>query len=114
MFSSFNRTLSTCSFNRHWLPYIKSCALCNFDYTAVGKLETMQQDLLFIGQMAGTELVKNVSTNPSSGGSTSQLAKEYFSQVDRGDVIKLYQLYKIDFDMFGYSADDYINMAKNI
>ena len=74
----------------------------------------MQQDLLFIGQMAGTELQKNVSTNPSSGGSTSQLATEYFSQVDRGDVIKLYQLYKIDFDMLGYSADDYINMAKNI
>jgi hypothetical protein len=49
----------------------------------------------------------------SSEGSISQLAKEYFSQVDRGDIIKLYQLYKIDFDMFGYFADEYINMAKN-
>ena len=105
-----NRTMAECHFNHHWLPYVTSCSLCTFEYSAVGRLENMQDDLLFIGQMAGVQFKNNVSH--SSSGSTSQLAREYFSQVDEDDVEQLYQLYKIDFEMFGYSPDLYLNFAK--
>jgi hypothetical protein len=104
------RTMAECHFNHHWLPYVTSCSLCTFEYSAVGRLENMQDDLLFIGQMAGVQFKNNVSH--SSSGSTSQLAREYFSQVDEDDVEQLYQLYKIDFEMFGYSPDLYLNFAK--
>jgi hypothetical protein len=76
----------------------------------VGKLENMQEDIHFIGQMAGVEL-ESIVTNPSSG-NTSELAREYFSQLYKDDVEKLYQLYKMDFEMFGYSPDSYLNVAK--
>ena len=106
------RTMANCTFNPHWLPFVTKCSLCSFDYTAVGKLENMQEDIHFIGQMAGVEL-ESISTNPSSGGSTSELAREYFSQLDKDDVEKLYQLYKMDFEMFGYSPDLYFNINED-
>ena len=104
--------MGNCWMDAHWIPYIANCALCNIEYTAVAKLENIQEDLQFIGQMAGIEF-EMIQINPSSGGSTSELAREYFSQLKKDDVKKLYELYKIDFLMFGYSPDVYFNIAKN-
>ena len=78
----------------------------------MGRLETLQEDLNFIGQMAGVKL-ETISTNPSRGGSTSDLARKYFGQLDRRIVKKLYKLYKVDFEMFGYSPDLYLDLAKH-
>ena len=103
--------MQNCHLNVHFLPFIPQCAFCNIKYTAVGRLETLQEDLLYIGEMAGVEF-KMISTNPSSGGSTSELAGNYFRQLDLRTVKKLYELYKVDFEMFGYSPDSYFNMAK--
>ena len=76
------------------------------------KLENLAQDLLFIGQMAGVQFEKVVTLNPSSG-ETSELAKEYFSQIHKQDVEKLYQFYKFDFDLFDYDPDIYFTVAKD-
>ena len=107
----FFRKMSNCHLNVHWLPFTPQCAFCNIDYTAVGRLETLQEDLLYIGQMAGVEL-ELISSNPSSGGSTSSLAQKYLSSLDRRTVTRLYQLYRVDFEMFGYSPDLYLDLAK--
>ena len=109
---NYFRSMASCMFNAHWLPYVSKCSLCSFDFTAVGKLENMQEDIHFIGKVAGVEL-ESIVTNPSSGGSTSELARKYFSQLDKEDVEKLFQLYKMDFEMFGYSPNLYLNIAKD-
>ena len=64
----------------------------------------MEEDLQYIRQMAGVkfELVKK---NPSSGGSTIDLARKYFGQLNKNVVMQLYELYRVDFEMFGYSVD---------
>ena len=49
----------------------------------------------------------------SSGGSTKDLAKNYFSELDITIVMKLYEFYKVDFEMFDYSPDEYFKVAKN-
>ena len=49
----------------------------------------------------------------SSGGSTKDLAKNYFSELDIRMVKELYELYKVDFEMFDYSPDEYFKVAKN-
>ena len=49
----------------------------------------------------------------SSGGSTKDLAKNYFSELDITIVMKLYEFYKVDFEMFDYSPDEYFQVAKN-
>ena len=49
----------------------------------------------------------------SSGGSTKDLSKNYFSELDITIVMKLYEFYKVDFEMFDYSPDEYFKVAKN-
>ena len=52
-------------------------------------------------------------THVSSGGSTRDLARKYFSELDIMMVRRLYEFYKVDFEMFGYSPDEYFEIAKN-
>ena len=53
------------------------------------------------------------ATHVSSGGSTKELAKKYFSQLSLSTVKKLYNVYKVDFEMFGYSPQLYYQYARN-
>ena len=58
--------------------------------------------------MVGVELQQGVVENTSSGGSTADLAREYFRALDREVVEQLYELYELEFDMFGYSVESYV------
>ena len=95
----------------HWQPYITRCAFCSISYTVVAKLETFEEDLRFIGRLAGVTFSKIVSHH-SSGGRTDRLARQYFQQMDRHTVWRLYKLYQMDFELFGYSPDMYLDMAQ--
>ena len=48
----------------------------------------------------------------SSGGSTKDLARKYFSELELDRVKDLYSVYKVDFEMFGYSPEEYFNVAR--
>ena len=52
-------------------------------------------------------------THKSSGGSTKDLTKKYFSELSLDTVKKLYNVYKVDFEMFGYSPQLYYDYAEN-
>ena len=52
------------------------------------------------------------ATHVSSGGSTKELARKYFSQLSLDTVKKLYNIYKVDFEMFGYSPQLYYDYAR--
>ena len=41
-------------------------------------------------------------------GGTDKKTHQYFSQLDRDLLNKLYNVYKLDFDFFGYSFDEHI------
>ena len=47
----------------------------------------------------------------SSGGKTGELARTYFSQLSLETMQRLYQLYQVDFNMFGYSPQLYYHLA---
>ena len=72
-------------------------------------METMEQDLHYIGKMAGVVFEQEEVVHKSSGGSTAQLTRKYFSQLDNEVVEQLYKLYQLDFEMFGYSTHPFIN-----
>ena len=54
-----------------------------------------------------------LATHVSSGGSSKELARKYFSQLSVNTVKKLYNIYKVDFEMFGYSPQLYYDYARN-
>ena len=54
----------------------------------------------------------NTSANINSGFSSEDSYKTFFSQLPRTFIIRLYDYYKLDFDMFGYKYPaEYIQMG---
>ena len=47
------------------------------------------------------------------GGSTNELARKYFSELDINTTKQLYELYKVDFEMFDYSPEEYFELSRN-
>ena len=44
---------------------------------------------------------------------SEEVAKKYFSQLTKEQIIRLHEMYKIDHDMFGYDPQIYIDMASS-
>ena len=47
----------------------------------------------------------------SSGGSTKELTRKYFTEINIITARKLYELYKVDFEMFGYNPEEYFKQT---
>ena len=93
--------------NRHWMPYISSCSYCNTKYTVIQKMETFDQDRRAILEMVGLEhLGKNEKKKHlnmrHSNTSSSDLTKAYFDNLPRDLVKSIFNIYKYDFESFGY------------
>ena len=43
--------------------------------------------------------------------SLSERARAYFSQLQRDVVLELFELFRVDFEMFGYDAKEYLDVA---
>ena len=52
--------------------------------------------------------IVNIEENVSSGGSTEKFARELFSKLPTDLIEQLYELYKLDFEMFNYEYKDFI------
>ena len=87
-------------------------------YNVIGTFETIKEDVEYIAQES--KLNVNITSFPWTNKKnhlitdTSQepLSIKYFRQIDRDSIHKLYNIYKIDFEMFGYSVQDYLRKAK--
>jgi len=103
---------SSCGLDKHWKPFVSRCAYCTTHYTVIAKAETFKEDLRYISHLANVTFVEEVQKNHQGGMNTAQLTKKYFSQFDRSLVEELYKQYRIDFEMFGYSPQQYLDLAK--
>ena len=98
--------------DRHWKPFISRCAYCSVPYAVISKAETFEEDKRFIGEMAGVQF-EDIQAHKSSGGGTKELARKHFEQLDVQTVDQLYEFYKVDFEMFGYSPEVYRSCANH-
>lgn len=48
----------------------------------------------------------------SSGSSSEDLAKKYFAMVNQTKILQLYDIYKLDFEMFGYDLEPYLSLGR--
>ncbi len=87
--------------NNHWKPQYFYCDFCHINYDYIGKVETFNDDLKFV--MDKTGIFKGIEIQ-SNGLNTSKNASnvDYFSQLDKERRNILRDLYKVDFDLFGY------------
>jgi len=105
------RSTAICGLDKHWRPFISRCGYCDVPYSIIVKAENYLVDQKFLGKMANVTFAE-LESHVSSGGSTRSLAKKYFAELETNMVKKLYQIYKIDFEMFQYSPDLFINYSK--
>jgi len=106
------RRVSSCNLDIHWVPMISRCGYCDLQYSAIARLESLAEDLRQIGVMAGLEFSHVLTHSHSSHWNSTSASLQYFSQVPKRDVEELYKLYKIDFDLFQYSLDLYLDASK--
>ena len=85
-------------------------------YDVIGTMEEFDSDIKFIARrLALTELLdhKNTRANQTSDSKMFQNNKadrmlSHFSLLEKDVKLRLYNLYRIDFEMFGYEATKYL------
>lgn len=96
----------------HWIPYYLFCTPCLLNYDIIAQLETLNRDQMYVIKSAGLEgLIKPRWTHKTANYQAGEIAKRYFSQLSREELKKLYEKYKLDFELFGYEMDDYLQLA---
>ena len=76
--------------------------MCHLKYDIIGKMDTFQKDSDFILTKIGMNLTNQEPLHVSSGESSEDTAIKYFAKLSHKMIQKLYELYKIDFEMFDY------------
>ncbi|KAK7166616.1 hypothetical protein R3I93_006387 [Phoxinus phoxinus] len=89
-------------FDEHWQQMNRLCHPCQIDYDFVGKLETLDEDLLRI-----LGLDKYIHFPPGYENRTAvNWERDWFANISVSDRRKLYNLYEADFKLFGYDKPE--------
>jgi len=95
--------------NAHWRPITTNCDPCRQRYSLVMHLDTLARDSTFLKQKLGLNIDTGFVRREGAGGRTGHnRTVEAFKLVDPLLVSKLYQLYRLDFELFGFTAEDYL------
>ena len=99
-------------YDEHWKPIFVLCPPCHFNFDIIVKMETFKHDTDFL--LAQRNLPKGLLSKKHSTKSAEddkELKQRLFSQVSKKMVEALYQKYRVDFTMFEYDIDEYIQIA---
>lgn len=97
-------TTGTCDLDLHWRPFYARCGFCDVTYDFVGRAESFSEDMVHVLEATGlmeAEEREKLNAVPHTENRTA----EYFAQLDAGQRQRLWRLYQVDFEMFGYNAD---------
>ena len=108
----------------HWAPFWFTCDLCSPDLAPemIIKTETLQWDVPEVLERLGMAAdisfpdirVTGTDDNFSEGNRASdEFVVKYFSELSTQDVLRLYEVYKMDFLMFGYSPNSFLELSKD-
>ena len=74
--------------------------------------ETMKEDVEYIVNASNLNISPSsfprVNSNSRHSIEQKRLSLRYFRDIDKESLKKLYDIYRIDFEMFDYSVDDYL------
>ena len=114
--------------NEHWEPQYMHCDYCDIRYDIIGRVENLENDLKYIAWKNNftsdlVSLKDDLHVHPSGtmrfGKPSEKISKNwnknekiektkrYFMLLNTSQLDRLYSMYQIDFEMFGYSAEQY-------
>ncbi len=95
-------------FDDHWQEIYKMCSPCKVNYDYLGRLETIGDDAKYM--LTSLDLQDKVSYPAKANSHPTNSSKTYdtfFSQITKATLDKLWELYKLDFELFGYPKPDF-------
>lgn len=96
----------------HWIPFYLFCTPCLLKYDIIAKVETMLRDQVYVIRAAGLQgLIRPRWRHRTYHDEGKHTSMRYFSQLTKQDVKRLYEKYKLDFELFDYKVDDYLQYA---
>ena len=89
----------------HWDNYVNFCGMCALKYDFIGHYETMEEDLADLITEAGLspEDAKRFAAYRQKASDTSSSLPKYYSQIPLEWIDILGQIFRANFEMFGYS-----------
>ena len=84
----------------HWRQCELLCFPCSFKYDFIGHFETLVEDVPYMLKKAG--IGDRVAFPPYRSSRAASDFMEYYSQVPREIIFKLGDVFRNDFEMFGY------------
>ncbi|TRY74940.1 hypothetical protein TCAL_07028 [Tigriopus californicus] len=109
-----SRQRDPCKLDIHFRPIYCNCQHCTNAYHAIGHLETFAADAKYIlVQTNLSHLIPEslLTTSYNSAGTKHNLSSkstlEYMQEVSAGIKLQIFEMYKHDFKLFGYSDQEY-------
>ena len=103
--------------NIHWRTFVSRCQHCSIPYTVVGRMETFAEDVQYIILKNKLEKLlplntvlkfKSLNSSKRDVNDTTQITLERFSQLNKKQIEKLHKIYQLDFELFGYDIDIFL------
>ena len=110
----------------HWAPYWYTCGLCSPEVAPdiIIKTETLEWDIPPVLDMfdlpggtsfphirvTGRKEIEHENEEEKKG--SEEVVEKYFSQLTKQQVVRLYEMYKLDHLMFDYSPQKHIDVAR--
>ncbi|KAG5877033.1 hypothetical protein JTB14_006514 [Gonioctena quinquepunctata] len=95
----------------HWSPIVEFCTPCMFEFQVIAHTETLQEDQMYLIEMAHLgHLIQPEWKNAGKGTTENQVYK-YYSQLTRSQILQLYHIYRYDFELFNYSIQGYLELG---
>ena len=92
--------------NRHWYRFTDLCRVCSIKWDFIGKVETSDIDSEVVMRKAGVEGTIHMGLHGRSSNNSRMIV--YFKGLAKTIVAKLYNLYREDFALFGYTVNDWL------
>ena len=105
--------------DRHWKTFVSRCQHCYIPYTVIGRMETFQEDVQYIILKNKLEKLlpldkalkfKSINSSKKDANYTTQITLEKFSQLSNDQIKKLYKIYQLDFELFDYDIDIFLQL----
>ena len=111
--------LSGQGFSSHWVPYWRMCTPCHFRYDMIGKLESGFDDFTYLWKKAQLDSKAPIPWSHAVLSDDKDQEKEkhlakmksFYSKVPRKTLLRVYEAYKLDFELFDYDFNEVLTLA---
>jgi len=123
----------------HFMPYSSRCKPCSMSYDVIIKFETLEEDSQYLIEQCGlddrigvlhenqaptgpetkqgfknkSKKVKKGEEKAKKAITNTKTALDFFRDIPTSKIRKLYQHYRHDFEIFGYSGEEYLNIESS-